>query len=38
MIEREAGKKFDAGVVRAFSRACEHGAFSGSTQRFGQMA
>jgi hypothetical protein len=38
MIEREAGKKFDAGVVRAFSRACEHGAFSGSTQRYGQMA
>jgi hypothetical protein len=38
MIEREAGKKFDAGVVRAFSRACEHGAFSGSTKRIGQMA
>jgi HD-GYP domain-containing protein (c-di-GMP phosphodiesterase class II) len=38
MIEREAGKKFDAGAVRAFSRACEHGAFSGSTQRIGQMA
>jgi hypothetical protein len=38
MIEREAGKKFDAGVVRAFSRACEQGAFSGPSQRIGQMA
>jgi hypothetical protein len=38
MIEREAGKKFDAGIVRAFSRACEQGAFSGSGLRYGQMA
>ena len=37
MIEREAGKKFDAIVVRAFSRACDHGAFSG-TQTFAVAA
>ncbi len=30
MIERESGKKFDAGVVRAFSRAYEHAAFAGT--------
>ena len=37
MIEREAGKKFDAIVVRAFSRACDHGAFS-TSQRFAVAA
>jgi len=30
MIERESGKRFDATVVRAFSRAYEQGAFTGT--------
>lgn len=38
MIEREAGKKFDASIVRAFSRACDSGAFSPAARRFTAVA
>ncbi len=34
MIERESGKRFDAVIVRAFSRACNRGAFSPTGQDF----
>ncbi len=34
MIERESGKKFEPLMVRAFSRACDSGAFSPAARRF----
>jgi len=38
MIEREGGKKFDASLVRAFSRACDNGAFSPAARRYSAAA
>jgi hypothetical protein len=38
MIERESGKRFDSAAVRAFSRACQAGAFSPSARRFSAAA